>query len=93
MADLASLHAFVYGRVQGTYFRAFVRSKATELGVTGYARNMPDGTVEVLAEGDRTKLEQLIAYLHVGPPAAKVEKVITKWSEGSGRYSDFQIKY
>ncbi|MDO8568492.1 MAG: acylphosphatase [Dehalococcoidales bacterium] len=93
MADLVSVHAFVYGRVQGTYFRAFTSRKAAELGIKGYARNMPDGTVEVMAEGERKDLDRLIAYLNIGPPAATVENIVTKWSAQSGRYSDFTIKY
>ncbi len=93
MADSALLRAFVYGRVQGTFFRAYVSRRATELGVTGYVRNLPDGAVEVEAEGQRNRLEQLIAYLNIGSPSSKVEKVVTKWSEHTGKYSDFKIKY
>ncbi len=93
MADLVSLHAFVFGRVQGTFFRAFVRGKANGFHVTGYVRNMPDGSVEVFAEGERKVLDQLIAYLHIGPPAARVEKVVEKWAGESHKYSDFSIKY
>ncbi len=93
MGESASLHAFVFGRVQGTFFRAYAKKRADELGLTGYARNMPDGSVEVMAEGDKKTLERMISYLNVGPPAAKVEKIVTKWGDEVGRYSDFQIKY
>ncbi len=93
MADPASLRAFVYGRVQGTFFRAYVSRRAAELGVTGYVRNLPDGAVEVEAEGQRNRLEQLIAHLNIGPPTAKVEKVVTSWSRYTGQYSDFKIRY
>lgn len=94
MAELASLQARVNGRVQGVYFRAFVEEKADELGLAGYVRNLPDGrTVEVLAEGDREKLEKLVSYLQIGPPSAKVEKVTTSWSEYTGDYSRFGIRY
>ncbi len=94
MTDLASLHAIVYGRVQGVYFRVFTSRHATELGLTGYARNLPGGkTVEVQAEGERNKLERLIEHLKVGPPGARVEKVETNWAEYTGSYSVFSIRY
>ena len=92
--DLASVQAIVHGRVQGVYFRAFTSQRARELGLSGYVRNLPHGrAVEVQAEGQRTKLERLIDYLKVGPPGARVEKVVTEWSESTGSYSDFGIRY
>ena len=94
MTDSASVQAIVYGRVQGVFFRAFVSKLATELGLTGYVCNLPGGdAVEVQAEGERNQLERLIGYLKVGPPSAKVEKVITNWSEYTGSYSHFSIMY
>ncbi len=93
MDEPASLQAIVYGYVQGVFFRAFVSTRARELGLTGYVRNMPEGTVEVNAEGGKNKLEKLIAYLKVGPPGARVEKVVTNWSKHTGSYSGFNIRY
>ena len=93
MTDLASVQAIVYGYVQGVFFRDFVSRRAKELGLTGYVRNLPGGTVEVNAEGGRKQLEELIGYLKVGPPAAKVGKVVTNWSEYRGSYSRFSIRY
>ena len=94
MADLASVQVVVYGRVQGVFFRAFTSKQAGELGLTGYVRNLPDGeSVEVQAEGERKQLEKLIDYLKLGPPRASVEKVVTNWSEYTGSYSDFSIRY
>ncbi len=94
MTDLASVRAMVYGRVQGVYFRAFTSRHAVELGLTGYVRNSPDSkAVEVQAEGERNKLEKLIEHLKVGPPAAKVERVETNWSEYTGSYASFSIRY
>ena len=94
MTDLASVQVLVYGYVQGVFFRAFASRRATELGLTGYVRNLPDGeAVEVSAEGDREKLQELIDYLKVGPSAAKVERVETNWSEYTGSYSHFSIRY
>jgi acylphosphatase len=91
--DLASVHAIVYGYVQGVFFRAFVLRRADELGLTGYVRNLPNEAVEVRAEGERKQLEKLIGYLKVGPPTAKVERVVTNWPEYTGKYSDFSIRY
>ena len=94
MADLASVQATVYGRVQGVFFRSFVSRQATQLGLTGYVRNLPDGrAVGVHAEGERRQLEELISDLKIGPPGAKVQKVDTNWSEYSGSYSHFGIRY
>jgi len=93
MDELASLQAIVYGYVQGVFFRAFVSMRARELGLIGYVRNLPEGTVEVNAEGERNKLEKLIGYLKVGPPGARVEKVVTNWSKHTGSYFDFNIRY
>ena len=94
MTDLVSLRAIVYGRVQGVYFRDFTSRHAVELGLTGYVRNLHDwNTVEVQAEGERSNLEKLIDYLKVGPPAAKVERLVTDWSEYTGTYSGFSVRY
>jgi acylphosphatase len=91
--DLVSLEAVVHGYVQGVFFRAFVSHWAEELGLSGYVRNLPGGAVEVLAEGEKKQLERLIGYLKVGPPSAKVEKVVTEWAEYSGKYSGFSVRY
>ena len=93
MTDLVSVQAVVCGYVQGVFFRAFVVEWANELGLTGYVRNLRGGTVEVLTEGERKQVEKLIGYLKVGPPGARVEKVVTNWSEYTGGYSGFRIRY
>jgi acylphosphatase len=93
MSDLAAVNAIIHGRVQGVYYRAFARRRAAELGLTGYARNLPDGTVEVHAEGEREQLQRLIGNLENGPPAARVSRVITDWSEYTGNYTGFSIRY
>jgi acylphosphatase len=93
-SDLASVQATVYGYVQGVFFRAFVHQQAKELGLAGYVKNLPGGeAVEVLAEGEKKQLEKLISHLKVGPPAARVEKVVANWSEYTGSYSEFRISY
>ena len=88
-----TLHAIVRGRVQGVYFRSFVVKRGNELGLTGYTRNLPDGTVEVHAEGYTEQLQKLIDELEKGPPAARVESVDTDWSEGTEGHTTFRIRY
>jgi len=94
MVDKAFLSATVYGRVQGVYFRYFVRNIARELGLKGYVRNLPSGNaVEVRAEGEKRQLDRLLEQLKVGPPGAVVKKVEIDWSDYSGQFDDFSIKY
>ncbi len=93
MTELASIHTTVHGYVQGVFFRAFVSEIATGLRLTGYARNLPGGdAVEVEAEGEREQLEKLVTYLTEGPPAARIDRVVTAWQDYQGKYSDFKIR-
>jgi len=69
------IKCLVFGKVQGVFFRASTQKVATELGLVGYAKNMPDGSVEVLACGDKHALESLNEWLWVGPAYAKVSDV------------------
>ena len=94
MAELASLSVRVHGLVQGVYFRSFVQRQAQTLGLTGYVRNLPDGvTVEIQAEGDREKLDELASRLKVGPPGARIDRIEIEWSEYSAKFDDFRIRY
>ena len=94
MAQMAHLKALVYGRVQGVFFRYFVRNIARNLGLKGYVCNLPSGNaVEVQAEGDKQQLEKLIQQLKIGPPGARVKKVEINWSDYSGQFTTFSISY
>jgi acylphosphatase len=94
MADVACLSATVYGRVQGVYFRYFVRNVASGLGLKGYVRNLASGdAVEVQAEGEKRQLNELLGQLEIGPPRAQVERVEVKWADYSGRFDDFSVRY
>ena len=94
MAEMAYLKALVYGRVQGVFFRYFVRNIARNLGLKGYARNLPGGNaVEVQAEGNKQQLEELIEQLKIGPPGAQVKEVEINWSAYSGQFTTFSIRY
>ena len=73
------IKAWVYGRVQGVGFRYSTQAQAQQLGLTGYARNLDDGSVEVLACGDNAQLEHLLAWLKAGGPrSARVDRVLTE---------------
>jgi acylphosphatase len=83
----------VYGHVQGVFFRAHTRDWASRLGLQGYVRNMPDGSVEIVAEGSEDCIKELIEKVKLGPPAASVERVEVKWQEPSNAYIGFRIEY
>lgn len=75
MSELIARRCFVTGRVQGVFYRVSTRQKAIELGCAGYARNLPDGRVEVLAVAEPRSVQALIDWLWQGPPAADVSGV------------------
>ena len=91
--DIQELHAYVRGRVQGVGFRYFVVEKARSLGLHGYARNESDCSVEVLAQGPRPALEQLLALLRRGPSAAHVSEVRTTWRKPTEHISGFHVRW
>ena len=93
MSNSSAFRAEVSGLVQGVNYRYFVQRHAEAIGLTGYARNLEDGSVEVLAEGEKDKLAQLIAKLKAGPRAARVERVDVEWGEYSGKYREFEIVF
>ncbi len=78
------LVALVSGRVQGVGYRAFAQRKARELGLTGYAENLPDGRVEVVAEGEEDDLKRFLEFLKQGPRLAEVTSIDVTWSEPVG---------
>ena len=87
------LHLKIYGDVQGVFFRANTQSAASKIGVSGWVRNLPDGSVEVLAEGEKEKLEKLLRWCRHGPASATVERIEEGWSEGKKEFSDFEVRY
>jgi acylphosphatase len=86
-------HVFFSGRVQGVFFRAFTREKAREIGVKGWVRNLPDGRVEALFEGNKTAINRLLGTLKIGPPHSKIEDVTVEYETYKSEFSDFQVKY
>jgi len=80
---MAATRFVISGRVQGVFYRASTRARAAELGLTGYAKNLPDGRVEVLASGTAGALDALEQWLQRGPPAAQVTRVERENTDGS----------
>ena len=94
MSDLSHMSATVTGQVQGVFYRAFTSRIAKSLGLRGYVRNLPPQmhAVEVVAEGEKSKLEELVRQLEGGPPESLVEKVEVKWSDFTGEHVNFEIR-
>lgn len=88
----ARLRMVVSGRVQGVFFRGATADQARALGLTGYARNLDDGTVEIVAEGPRRALETLAAWARRGPRSAHVDQVVMEWSDASHEFADFTTR-
>jgi len=86
-------HVFIKGRVQGVLFRYATRDEANLRGVKGWVRNLSDGRVEAVFEGDKNKVDELIEFCHHGPPAAKVSAVEVRWEDYTGEFRDFHIRY
>lgn len=87
------LEAIVSGRVQGVSFRYATRQLAHELKLLGWVRNLPDGRVQVLAEGERSALQSLLDFLYEGPRGAQVKQVDFAWRAPEGNLEGFSISY
>ncbi len=87
------VRSLVSGRVQGVGYRAAARAEAQRLGLAGWVRNLPDGRVELWAEGEAVQLERLLGWARRGPPGARVTEATAEWAEASGLGGDFQIRY
>lgn len=92
MAERVRVHLLVAGRVQGVAFRAYTADEARRLGVAGWCRNLPDGRVEIEAEGTKEAVEALVAWCRRGPPAARVEGVEVEWRVFGGELGAFEIR-
>lgn len=86
------VRAVIRGRVQGVFYRAWTQQTARSLGLSGWVRNLPDGSVELLAQGSAEPLQELLRLCRQGPPAAHVQAVEAEWSEAESDFSDFSIE-
>jgi len=85
-------HVFISGRVQGVWFRAHTREKAEELGLSGWVRNLHDGRVEAVFEGEDKEVDEMVKWCHRGPPLSRVEKVDVEYEPPKGE-KGFTIRY
>lgn len=81
----------ITGIVQGVNFRFTARDRANSLGLAGFAKNLPDGSLEILVQGDEDAIASFVSWCHQGPPAAKVENVHTEWENAAVVLSNFNI--
>lgn len=86
-------HITVFGRVQGIFYRANTKEIADRLGVRGWVRNLKDGRVEAMLEGEKGQVEELLSWCRQGPPGAHVERVEVQWKDFEGEFPGFSIRY
>ncbi|MCF7875643.1 acylphosphatase [Candidatus Bipolaricaulota bacterium] len=86
-------HLSITGRVQGVGFRANTRRKARMLGLKGWVKNLHDGSVEAVVEGEKEKVKDLISWANKGPSRARVEDVSVDWDEHQNEFEGFSIRY
>lgn len=91
--EKARLNLKIHGRVQGVFFRAETARQAGSLGLVGWVRNAPDGTVEVVAEGEKEALDKLREWCQKGPSFSQVEKVEVEWKPYQSEFTSFEIRY
>jgi len=85
-------HVFVRGRVQGVSFRYYTTQQAGQHGVGGWVRNLADGRVEAVFEGEETDVEHMVRWCQHGPPAAQVDDIDVQWSESEGKFDGFHVR-
>jgi len=86
-------HVLIKGNVQGVFFRANVQSLASEIGITGWIKNLPDGDVEAVFEGEEDSVGKIILFCKKGPIGSKVDDVVIKDENFIGEFKDFKIIY
>jgi len=91
--QITRLHVTISGHVQMVGYRAYAQARAEHHGLTGYARNLITGGVEVVAEGERQDLEAFLADLRRGPRGARVDHVLASWEQPRGEFTDFSIRH
>ena len=93
MEDMIRAQVIVSGRVQGVFFRQNTLKKAKELAVFGWVRNLMDGRVEVVFEGEKGRVERMVDWLKQGPVGARVEHIEIDWQDYRGEFKTFEIRY
>lgn len=90
---LVRARVFISGWVQGVFFRSETKHEAKKLSVNGWVRNLPDGRVEAIFEGEEENVKELVEFCKKGPPGAKVAHVDVIWESYTGEFRDFEIRY
>ncbi|MAT97940.1 MAG: acylphosphatase [Anaerolineaceae bacterium] len=93
MPQHKQLTAIVHGYVQGVSFRYYTRRAANRLGISGWVANLRNGNVKVVAEGEEADLQQFLAFLHEGSPAARVDRVEAAWAEAENAFQNFSVRF
>jgi len=93
MENKSAANLVVSGKVQGVGFRWYVVQKGRSLALIGYAKNLPNGNVEIHAEGNKIDIQRFIEIVKKGPPSSQVDKVEIMWINASNRFKDFIVKY
>jgi len=89
---IVTARVLISGRVQGVWFRQNTREKAAQLGVTGWCRNCPDGSVEAMFQGEKEIVQSIIDWSHLGPKLARVERVEVEWLDSVAGFSSFEVR-
>lgn len=86
-------HVLVNGRVQGVFFRSKTKEEADNLDVKGWVRNLPDGKVEAVFEGEEESVKTMVSFCKAGPRGAEVTNIELTWENYTGKFTYFEVKY
>ena len=90
---MLELYLKIFGDVIGVNFRYYAKLKADDLGITGWVKNLSDGSVQIVAQGEKTNLEKFLKWARQGPNAARVDKVEIGWAKSEKKFAEFEIRY
>ena len=93
MAEKGRAHIIVSGLVQGVFFRVTTRQKAVSLGLRGWVKNLANGQVEAVFEGEKEKVQEMVEWTRKGFDSAQVDDIKVEWEEYTGKFSDFEVRY
>jgi acylphosphatase len=89
----ARVHVWISGEVQGVFFRSSIRSQATMKRLKGWVKNLMDGRVEAVFEGDKEKIDDVLVFCKEGPPGSRIDNLEVKWEKPTSSFNGFEIKY
>lgn len=89
----ARVHVWISGEVQGVFFRSSIRSQAALRQLKGWVKNLMDGRVEAVFEGDKENVDDVLVFCREGPPGSKIDNLEVKWEKPTSSFKEFEIKY